>query len=207
MKLRNSTPYSDRFIRRMIAWCAKELDLPVRKIKAAQFTRPGKYGSRGAAWPSMRILVRVEREDRQLGSFERAGVTIPAMDGMGRTLWITAHEVAHLVQFSRRLMDRHKRKRDCEGFAERRTLVVYQRFAEQRDALLAHWNEPEAERSKTSVVDKRAAKAQADLARWLRKLKLAQTKVRKYKRTVAYYEKRSAACGPTINSRKPSGKR
>lgn len=40
---------------------------------------------------------------------------------------------------------------------------------------------------------KRAEKAQRDLERWLRKMKLAQTKVRKLRQRVNYYDKRQAA--------------
>ena len=40
-----------------------------------------------------------------------------------------------------------------------------------------------------SLIEKRAAKAEADLARWERKLKLATTKVKFYRRKVARYAK------------------
>jgi hypothetical protein len=63
--------------------------------------------------------------------------------------------------------------------------------------LLAAWAaDPVARCAKVaerpSVVEQRAAKAAAALKRWQAKLKLATTKVRKYKRQVAYYAKKAA---------------
>jgi hypothetical protein len=67
-----------------------------------------------------------------------------------------------------------------------------------REGLLAEWNYPVAPReskSKLSLIDKRAAKTEADLSRWQRKFALARTKIKKLKARVKYYEKRQAACG------------
>ncbi len=52
---------------------------------------------------------------------------------------------------------------------------------------------PSREDARAALVAKRHAKAVTDLARWQRKLKLAQTKVRKAKLALAGYERRAAA--------------
>lgn len=62
MKFRNTTDFPDYFLRRLVSFCCKELELPVRNVLAAQFTKcRGLY--RGRAWwywnGTGRILVRI----------------------------------------------------------------------------------------------------------------------------------------------------
>lgn len=69
-------------------------------------------------------------------------------------------------------------------------------FRTQREALLSAWSEKPARLANVVAVDfkeKRALKAQADLERWRRKLKIAQTKIRKLRVRVRYYDRRQAA--------------
>lgn len=49
--------------------------------------------------------------------------------------------------------------------------------------------DPPPARPKTDPKIRRAAKAKSDLERWLRRAKLAATKIKKLKRRVAYYQK------------------
>jgi hypothetical protein len=52
--------------------------------------------------------------------------------------------------------------------------------------------------ARPSIVDQRAKKAQDDLDRWTRKLKLAQTKVRKLKIRVRYYTQKKVAAPDSL---------
>jgi hypothetical protein len=63
-------------------------------------------------------------------------------------------------------------------------------FRESRETLLAEWLREKPQRPakpKQSVVDRRAARAAELLAAWERRLKMAKTKVGKYRRKVNYY--------------------
>jgi hypothetical protein len=63
-------------------------------------------------------------------------------------------------------------------------------FRESRETLLAEWLREKPQRPakpKPSVVDRRAARAAELLASWERRLKMAKTKVSKYRRKVTYY--------------------
>jgi hypothetical protein len=63
-------------------------------------------------------------------------------------------------------------------------------FRESRDTLLAEWLREKPQRpakAKPSIVDRRAERAAKLLSRWERRLKMAKTKVTKYRRKVNYY--------------------
>jgi hypothetical protein len=63
-------------------------------------------------------------------------------------------------------------------------------FRESRETLLADWLREKPQRPakpKPSVVDRRAARAAELLVAWERRLKMARTKVGKYRRKVNYY--------------------
>src|ERR1039457_6442142 len=58
VKVQNSTDCNDTFLRRMVAWCCREIGLPVRWVRQARFTNYS-HTYRGRAWRSGRILVRI----------------------------------------------------------------------------------------------------------------------------------------------------
>jgi hypothetical protein len=59
VKLKNSTSFPDYFLRRMVAWCCRQLEFPVRRVRYAQF-RNRERGYSGHAWPGAnRICVSV----------------------------------------------------------------------------------------------------------------------------------------------------
>lgn len=230
MKLKNSTDFSDAFLRRMVSWCCRELELPVSYIREAQFrNRQSSYS--GHAWPyERRICVSVgthRRIERQVDHAERPTHTtrfcevrepgkpviyrefvpdpLPLEKRIDFLVRVTAHECAHLMlsRFGRSMpkdaQKPHGRRKLVHGGSEQQTewheKKLMALFEANRDALLAAWNEPVAERAKTTIPisEKRQAKVLSDLERWNRKLKLAQTKIRKLKKRAAYYE-RKAAC-------------
>lgn len=219
MKLRNSTDFSDHFLRRMVAWCCREVGLPVASVKRAAFGNRSKGAYSGHAWQSMRIHVSIG----PASAYPTAGYLYPGrtseayrapslQDRIEGLVAVTAHELTHLRDYSdhrERQRARNellragnypqpivKRRRSGERHTMHEERRVIELFRTQRESLLAAWSEAPPERPakpQSSVQEKRAAKAQADLERWQRKLRLAQTKCRKLKQRVSYYEKSLAA--------------
>jgi len=195
MKLRNSTDFSDRFVRRMISWCATMAELPPSKIRAAQFTTT-RAAYRGRAWRSMRVLVRIGDAKHfpingKYPGLVRAPEYVLA-DRIEAIVHITAHEIEHLYDY------REGIKITREAQVDFRALKILEAFRDNRDALLAEWNAPTKtdlapEKPKISAAEKREAKAISDLERWEKRLRLAKTKVSKYRARVRYYEQKQAA--------------
>jgi hypothetical protein len=194
MKLLNSTDWQAYFLRRMVAWCCRQIGLPVRKLRQAQFRNRTTCSYSGHAY-GRRIVC-------SIGPDLRFPTKPDGRDGMAneviadRTealIAITAHELEHVSQFHSGRDDKLKGR--CEASTRAVEVRVLRLFRANREALLAEWSVLPAVRDKpaVSIQDKRSAKAAADLARWQRKLKLAQTKCRKLKQRVSYYDKALAA--------------
>ena len=197
MELLNSTDYPNYFLRRLVSWVAKQVDYPVREIRKAEFRNSTEYLRSGRAWlHQKRILVRVGPENRFPGHpYNRGGVPEWPLRRIHALIEVTAHELCHLDQ-ERRVPYRggkrlHRRERE-PNMMGRDVMIA---FLEKEDELMAQWMEPpkRAAKPKKSAVEKREEAARANLANWERKLKLAKTKVRKYKQKVKYYDNRNAA--------------
>lgn len=198
MRLRNSTDWPDHFLRRMVSWCCRQIGYPPSKVREVQFRNRTRRCYSGRAYGSRRIVCSVG----PASAFPVAPDNRPGMDGeiiadrLEALIAITAHELRHLWQYANgksRTLDAERRTEHDARWHEVRTLRA---FRHSRELLLIDWShEPASHQSKPKppVQERRAAKAQADLDRWLRKLKLAQTKVRKLKRRVTYYDKAIAA--------------
>ena len=186
MKLINTTPHSNRFLRRLISWACRELDLPVRYVKQAKF-RNRRVSYSGHARPYLRrICVSTKTTD---------------FDSLA---YVTIHELAHLrnaregcsrpdLWKSESGRERSLANGGSEQMTEWFTRPILAKFKANRKALLADWSaEPVAalRAVKPSVVQVRAKRATDNLKCWQTKARLAATKVRKYKRQVAYYVKR-----------------
>jgi hypothetical protein len=194
VKLQNSTDIPDHVLRRMTSWCCRELGLPAAQLRRIRFTNMTRGASRGRAWSSGRLLVRIGKESAfPTQDWQYGGATVKGyatrMEGL---VSVTAHEVFHLVQWHDSARRPHARKEmGCVWGGN----LLMEKFRAQRGELMAEWCRPVAvaERPQVSVLDRRALKAQSDLDRWTRKLKLAQTKVRKLRQRVHYYDGRQAA--------------
>lgn len=230
MRLKNMTEWGDRFLRRMVSWCCREVGLPVGKLRTALFSNTKKrcwvqrhgsvpdpvtgertYEDRPmvdqkayAGWGgSGGISVRVGDECRfPTKQFEKFGSThYEFADRIEALVGVTAHEVYHCWQTANRSLV--GRSRIDEPRAMRAERLALEKFRVNREALLAGWGKSESvkvQAPKPSIEDKRAAKAVNDLVRWQRKLKLAQTKCKKLKIRVAYYERRAACRSQEITS-------
>lgn len=121
---------------------------------------------------------------------------------MDELVRVTAHEVAHRMSAIERVPSRKSRRYGAVmsfGGSEKQTNwheeAVMNVWREQKQTLLAEWMQaPERiSRPIVPVPQRRHAEAIKSLARWQRKLKLAQTKIRKLKIKVRYYEKKMPA--------------
>lgn len=213
MKLRNSTDYPNHFLRRMIGWCCRQIGLSQKHLRRVDVTNcTGTH--RGRAW-WYEVLLRIGPASSFPSMPNRyGGFDYPSYgDRTEALIAIAGHELAHIEQNHRGQGRRRDRERLC-GIESMRCLNA---FRADRERLMAEWGR-KSERSaalsvpKPSLIEQRAAKAAADLARWQRKLKLAQTKVRQYKQRVAYYAKKgpkprpASADGPSASGVRSPGR-
>ena len=198
MKLNNTTDWPDHFLRRMTAWCCRRLDLPVRYVKGARF------GNSINAWGGRAYLVQHRIGARVGGDGHFPTLTRmretshhePIVDRIEALVMVTAHELAHLEQWRRHTTTRRGRDGGgSESITDHAALTVLNEFRAGREVLLANWNAADEKpiKARPSVIEERAAKAEVALARWSKKLRLAQTKIRKLKARVRYYSRKQAA--------------
>lgn len=204
MKLVNTLDWPDRFIRRMVSWCCRELGLPVRYIREAQFRNTS--NAWGGLCYGRRIGVRVGNASHFpcKSKRHRNGLQIELADRTETLVYITAHELAHSANRRDRAAGRRGGWGGTEQYTDTLALKVLEAFRANRPALLAAWGDgPEAAPATpvtpprmAAVIEQREAKARAAMERWERKLKLAKTKLAKYRAKVKYYERRAANRGP-----------
>jgi hypothetical protein len=204
MKLTNSTDYPNHFLRRMVAWCCREIGLPPKTIRDAKFgNKSSAWGGRGGVH---RIYVGIGPDSAfPVEAFHYPGRTDDAFlgprieDRLEALVAVTAHELTH-CQEHQHLNSLPMIRRLRRGWnSERKTMhnerQVLGAFRRQRETLLAEWSlaTPKHAKEKPSIQEQRAAKVEKALANWQRKLKLAQTKVKQYRRKARYYEGAIAA--------------
>ncbi len=204
MKIRNTSRFQDRFVRRMFSWIVRQLDIPRRDgqrgVVREVWFRNRRYAYSGHCHAN-RIIVSVGTAGYPAhASWMRAYKPIDGsddiwlMDSIEGLVYITAHELGHLQDFRVNSWGR-----GAEARADAIARKILRDFRERRDDLVEAWNHSEAEAeapaepTATSAVAARELKAISQLARWQKRLKIAQARVKKYARTVNYYEKRKAA--------------
>jgi hypothetical protein len=191
MRLKNSTDFADTFIRRMVSWICKRIELSPRSIKDIRVTTC-KRAYRGRAFPWTRsVLLRIgPASSFPVNEFRYCGNLVNAIDDRIEGLVaITAHELWHIVQAGKV----HGRALEAGAVWAGNKAVIA--FREQRETLLAQWSEVSTREpvQKPSIQEQRAAKLSASLLRWQRKKKLAETKIKKLKKRLYYYERVQAA--------------
>jgi hypothetical protein len=209
MKIKNTTDYPDHFLRRMTAWCCRQLEFRVGEVKLAVFRNRSRRGYRGFADYTRRMIsCTVHRTDGWPRPDNRPGMHGEALaDRLEVLVNLTSHELYHLAakfDADHRQRTRGAGTRHASGERETRhaSVLVLRAFREQRDALVAEWSQPPARESKPrpTLQQQRAAKAAAQLAAWERRAKIAANKVRRYRKQVRYYEQALA----TAATRSPS---
>jgi len=191
MILQNSTTWPNWFLRRVVSWCAKQLELPHADIKASVF-RNSRCAWGGCARGWRKAITVCVGKASYFPRTNRHGINL--QDREDCLVWVTAHELAHIFQYLYVGAGTRQRggRGGSEDITEKFAKPIVARFQQERATLLAEWLTPPAtclRAPQLSVVEKRAVKAKNDLAKWQRRLKLAQTKVRKLKTKVRYYER------------------
>jgi len=201
MNLINSTDYSDQFLRKMLKWVCKQLveSLPgnlkpdlfghLNQVQLTNFSGT----SRGRAWP-YRIFVRIGAEnkfpaDEWLYHNSKVEARPDRICGLIGTV---AHELSHVLDYTNH-KDTNRRYRENRAVWNSNDIV--KKFLADREALLEYWSRERktVQKPVLSLQDQRFSKIQTSLDRWQRKMKLAQTKIRKLKARARYYEVRQAA--------------
>jgi hypothetical protein len=196
VRVTNTTGLKREFLRRMTVWCAKQIGLPLEKVAQADFRNRSGFGARGTAWRSGRIMVRFTKhtEGYPITRKNHRGTDLYFRDQLANVVYLTAHELTHLMNWHDGTDAQLRRERDLEPYCVRSGNRVMKLFEEQREELVAAWSAAiparKAAKPPKDPVALRAAKARLDLARWERKLKFAKTKVAKYRAKVKRYAKR-----------------
>ena len=193
MKIKNSTDFSDAFLRRMVSWCAKQIDFPfpVHHTQEATFCNSKRRAYSGRAWGSRRRLVRIGPGSLfPLAPYTRYGIPLRYRTRIETLVHVTTHELGHLKQV-REGLKRTTLEKDCERHAAR-VLVV---FLENRDTLLRQWDKTayRITKPKPTLQERRAAQVAIRLAAWEKRLRRAQNKVKEYRRKSRYYDRKRAA--------------
>jgi len=168
------------FLRRMLGWIAKELEIPCKKIVQARFDYcklqwNARHMGRGS------FCVSVGDDNSYPLKYKKR----IKEDFFADEVELLVYMSSFLIQSLTRNSDRSK----C-NFSSNYCL---KKFREKRSQLIFDWCKPEKIREKKEPVpllEKRKNKVKLALEMWERKMKLAKTKVAKYKKKLAYYEKK-----------------
>lgn len=199
MKLINSTAWPDWFVRRMVSWCCKELEIGSREVRRFKLRNRTDGFSSGHCYPrSGEICV-------SLGIVNLNTETVTSGElyyrkTVDELVRVTAHEVAHRmlgIGGNRSRKSRRYHNHISSGGSEAQTVhferKVMEAFIGNKAALLAEWEAPPQRTAKPvqGITERRSEKANRDLERWQRKLKVATNKVRKLRIRVRYYERKA----------------
>ena len=197
MKIVNTTDFSDLFLRRLVSWCCRQIELPVNYMARATFrNKADGYSGRGGG---LSIIVSIGRTGFPYGPDTRDGMDNETYaDRLECLVAITAHELEHCRQGNEGRMHTLRMRRRLEPMTRAVEVRVLRAFRADREALLAAWNlapPVRPRKPKPTAEERNEAKAREALARWERKLKLAKTKVTGYRRKVSRYDRQAASRG------------
>ena len=196
MKILNSTDWPTYLLRRMVAWCCAQLEMKTSRVKQARFgNSKASYG--GVAYLGRNAIgVRVgkTKDFPTITKPHRNGMTFLLQDREDCLVYITLHELAHLLQYTQ---GSRTRSIVGQGGSEMSTdwhvKPVMEAWQRDRQQLLTGWVLPPVSACRAPVQSRaqvREARVLRALGRWQIKLRLAQTKVRKLKLKVRYYERK-----------------
>jgi len=204
MKITAKHPgYPSHVVRRAANWAAKHLGMEAKVLRTLTVEVGYRKSQSGLGWGgwyrhSQRIVQVLLCRDRAADEYPTSMAHNSEERSAGRDVhdeWelfvaILAHELEHARCYAvarnweeRARLNHEPRVRAVDW----RALLA---FREARETLLADWLREKPQRPakpKPSVVDRRAARAAELLAEWEHRLKMAKTKVSKYRRKVNYY--------------------
>lgn len=129
-------PFTDRALRKLLSFCAKEIGFPIRRLRRVDFLRTGKAFS-GRWYPRQsRMSVRVGSSLVFPVRYSRFGIEKVVVDQWSAIVSIAAHEFAH----GNDLLESGKTNERSAELQEKR---VRDKFEANRAALLAEWTRQE----------------------------------------------------------------
>ena len=199
----NHPLFPDHLVRRCVSWIASQLDTTTDRLTV--ITGPKQRQHRGYhGWyrhSSRRVEAYVGEAvayPQRIGH-NRAEAAWEAADPLELLVYLLAHELTHAAAYRVAYHDRerlaflnHEPRVRASGY---RVMLA---FRADREQLLAAWSVPPAPRPprpRQSEADRKAARTSRLLSQWERRLKLATTKVRKYRQRVACLERAAATKG------------
>lgn len=199
---KNSTPWPDHFLRRMVSWVCRELEFPRKNLHGIEFGNRTNTAWSGRAWCGPHggyILVRIGPDSHfpTTAHVHRGGWTVGKVeDRIEALVKVTAHEVAHCDNSRRNNKSRgsyesHGNTAGSERLTDAMAKRVLEAFRENRDALVAEWEKPPTRQKAKpkSPVQKRAENAFAKESEWEKKLATAKRLLKKWKGKADYYRK------------------
>jgi hypothetical protein len=148
MKLKNSTTWTNRGLRRMVSWVCKNIGYPVRMLRGVTFRNRTTDSCSGHAeyWGTIVISIGPPECFPTKTYRHRDGLQEELADRFEALVELTAHEIAHLDNKRRGV---RSRRGGGWGGSERDTdaisYLVLRDFRKEREKLLADWGlEPPA---------------------------------------------------------------
>lgn len=186
---KNTTQWSNRFLSRMLAWCCRQVECPLDRIKRAEFWKRSRGSCRGTAWlrtGRIRVVIGPPSafpvEAHNYPGRKSSVYLSPQMNDLLEALVaVTTHEVTHV---------RVGKGGERNAMREERRAV--EAFSADREALLVKWTKEPEKAQKPSRQQKNDALARKNLELWEKNLKFAQNKVRKDRQRVRYYDRVAA---------------
>lgn len=184
MELINTTKFPNHFLRRLLSFICKQVEVSPRSIKEARFGYTT-WIYKGKCWNYSRHMIVTVNKNEDCFPHD------DLKDQLEALVFITGHETAHMRHGDHQWRNRTKRPRELN--ADHLASICLNEFRKNRDHLLTLWNKEPAyaktEKPKANLKQRNAEKALSYLKKWERKLKIAKTKVKKYQTQVKRYKK------------------
>lgn len=193
MKLNNHTELPDRFVRQAVSWVCRQLDVRVRALDGQSVNLRISRSGGGCSYSAAESVMLITFEHGQPLARRVRHLVESLAWCIGRAVAITDvawHTRSVIHEFDKRpsgLMDDWSLNAGPRSSAVDDMVDTHLEYLEASDPAVKAAKR--AERL-LRVMRRRQAKVRARLVEWERKRKLANTKVKKYRAKVAYYEKK-----------------
>lgn len=198
-KYKNSTDIPDRTLRALIRWIMRELEIPRTELREIE-VRNRSYGAySGVCYTRQRRIVASLGPARAYPVKPKESEVRP-VDRVEGLVVILSHELYHLRQYVRGILQKAIEERDLENqanAAERRMLLAFRLVREDFSRRYPFHGEPKpVDRTKRRSL--RELKARLCLERWEARLRHARAEVRRYRAAVRRYERLRAASSRVV---------
>lgn len=148
MLFENVTDLSSPFLRGMLGWCCDQVKYPIRELTRVSFGNRNTSPFSGRCWPTLRrILIRTRPVNKYPLKITNSKNVQPFVeDRLALIVFITAHELQHLVNWytrlpcGTRLHHALTKARDLEPHCDRIASRVTEAFERSRLSLSYSWH-------------------------------------------------------------------